>query len=505
MKKMFSIPQKSKRPASDKNLNFLDLFAGCGGFSLGMDRAGFHALAAIDVNWEAVETYRKNFPEVKHVLQKDLTTFKPSELELLLDGQTVDVIIGGPPCQGFSNVRKVDGTNHGKEPIEDPRRYLYRDFLRFVDHFKPSVFVIENVLGIRTAAGGEFLTRVHSEARALGYRVHGQEVRAWRYGVPQKRIRQLIIGTRENLPIFYSSRFLPATHAEPVPLQLKGRTQKKEIGSKRIELPPAVTLWEAIGDLPRLAAGQGEENSNYDLLRREHQLSRYSGRYIKKVLEVHKAKFLTGHISRPHNDRDLRDFDRLYEGESSAAAMRDRGVEFEWPYSKAHFKDRYTRQHRNGLCSTIVAHLSKDGLMFIHPTQRRSLTPREAARIQSFPDWFLFPNSRTHAFTLIGNAVPPLIGEAVGKGIRQYLESARQQKRVQLRPTPRNVSEAVQWLRPLLMAAEQGSLSSVSVPEFRKAWFAIGFIHHRLHADGVFENGITAANPANSYLVAHLN
>ena len=101
----------------------------------------------------------------------------------------------------------------------------------------------------------------------------------------------------------------------------------------------------------------------------------------------------------------LRDFARLNEGENAAVAYRERGVEFEFPYSRASFKDRYTRQHRNRPCSTIVAHLSKDGLMFIHPVQNRSLTPREAARVQSFPDWFVFPEARTHSFRLIGNAV----------------------------------------------------------------------------------------------------
>lgn len=139
-------------------------------------------------------------------------------------------------------------------------------------------------------------------------------------------------------------------------------------------------------------------------------------RHLYSVMEVHQARKLTAHRARPHNDRDLRDFARLKEGESSARAMR-RGVQFEFPYRKDRFKDRYTRQSRWDACSTIVAHLSKDGLMFIHPTQNRSLTPREAAHIQSFPDWFEFPIARTHQFRVIGNAVPPLVGEAVGIAI----------------------------------------------------------------------------------------
>jgi DNA (cytosine-5)-methyltransferase 1 len=128
------------------------------------------------------------------------------------------------------------------------------------------------------------------------------------------------------------------------------------------------------------------------------------------VLEVKQAVNLSAHRARPHSERDLRDFKRLKEGESSAEAMR-RGVKFEFPYDKTSFKDRYTRQHRERPCSTIVAHLAKDGLMFIHPTQNRTLTPREAARVQSFPDWFRFPVARTHQFQVIGNAVPPLVVE----------------------------------------------------------------------------------------------
>jgi DNA (cytosine-5)-methyltransferase 1 len=121
--------------------------------------------------------------------------------------------------------------------------------------------------------------------------------------------------------------------------------------------------------------------------------------------EVARASKLTAHRARPHSARDLGDFLLLREGENSATAMRA-GVEFAFPYDKSSFKDRYTRQSRRKPCSTIVAHLSKDGLMFIHPTQNRSLTPREAARIQSFPDWFAFPVARTHQFRIIGNAVP---------------------------------------------------------------------------------------------------
>jgi len=376
---------------------FLDLFCGCGGFSLGMERAGFRCLAAIDFNEEAIATLRENFPDLgeERARYEDLTTFRPERLAQIIGTEPVDVIVGGPPCQGFSGARKVDGTNHGERLKDDPRRHLYREFLRYVDFFQPRVFVMENVLGLRTAAGGAYFTAVQHEARVLGraagrpgYRVHEQIEDAFALGVPQKRKRQLIVGVRNDLSGYFPPDLKPALRARP-----------------------GTPLGAAIGDLPPLPAGGGQEDTAYDRGWRKAALRQFGAvarNYLYKVLELRWSRRLTAHRARPHSARDLRDFALLSEGESSAQAMR-RGVEFEFPYDKTTFKDRYTRQSRFGPCSTIVAHLSKDGLMFIHPWQNRSLTPREAARVQSFPDWYQFPVARTHQFRLIGNAVPPLV------------------------------------------------------------------------------------------------
>ncbi len=469
---------------SARPLTCIDLFCGCGGFSLGMDRAGFQTLAAIDFNPEAIATFKANLPDVPQVLEKNLTQFRPADLDALLPDRPrhggkarVDVIVGGPPCQGFSMARRRDGANHGDKLKPDKRRELYQEFLAYVAYFQPNVFVMENVLGLKTAASGDYFARVQSEARALGYRVHGEVVRAWQFGVPQKRIRQLIIGTRRELPLFAGETLLTPTYA----------TEGEDLFDV---LPRVVTLWEAIGDLPPRVAGEGKDGDVYSQPRWQSHLARYKGRYLKQVLEIHKAKVLTGHVARPHSERDLRDFALLLEGESSAVAMRDRAVEFEWPYSKEHFKDRYTRQHRNRLCSTIVAHLAKDGLMFIHPTQRRSLTPREAARVQSFPDWFRFPEARTHSFRLIGNAVPPLIGQAVGRAVKRYLSDAfRIEKRTTVPLLPKDESQAVEWLHPLLEAAQRGDLPTIKSHAFKLGWVATGFLCYGLHPDAAAENG----------------
>jgi DNA (cytosine-5)-methyltransferase 1 len=125
-------------------LTFIDLFCGCGGFSLGLTRAGFKGLAAIDFNREAIQVFQANFKDVPQILERDLTAFSPAELETLIGTSEVDLIVGGPPCQGFSTARQVDGANHGERLKDDPRRHLYKEFLRHVAHFKPKVFVMEN-------------------------------------------------------------------------------------------------------------------------------------------------------------------------------------------------------------------------------------------------------------------------------------------------------------------------------------------------------------------------
>jgi DNA (cytosine-5)-methyltransferase 1 len=215
-----------------KRVTCIDLFCGCGGFSFGLGRGGFTVLAAIDFNPEAISVLKANFRNIAHILEKDLTSFAPRELATLIGAAKVDVIVGGPPCQGFSWVRQRDGSNSGPRMVEDKRRYLYREFLHYVDFFRPKVFVMENVPGIRSAEGGKYFTRVQQEARALGYRVHPQTEKAVDLGVPQKRQRQLIIGTRHDLPDYF-----------PVELQRAPRA---------VEDP---TLGEAICDLPSVPAG----------------------------------------------------------------------------------------------------------------------------------------------------------------------------------------------------------------------------------------------------------
>lgn len=454
-------------------MNFIDLFSGCGGFSLGLSWAGLNELAAIDFNDYAVKVFKSNFPETVNVINRDLRFFSPEKLKDIIGGKEVDLIVGGPPCQGFSTVRQRDGSNSGNRIIEDDRRELYQELLKYVRFFNPKIFVIENVLGIKSAAGGLFFNKVQAEGRNLGYRVHSEIIKSWEYGVPQKRQRQLIFGTRLDLPIFSSHLYMEKTHA----FEAINKLQK------------IVTLGEAIGDLPSIEAGGGTEIMEYDLSLRNAHIDKYSSRYVIDVLQIDKSENLTAHKARPHSARDLRDFSRIREGETGAKALL-RHVELEAPYDRSTFKDRYTKQCRDTLCSTIVAHLSKDGLMFIHPTQNRSLTPREAARIQSFPDTFLFPVSRTQQFMLIGNAVPPLIGKAVGLGIEEWFKKCNDAK-LEICDQPENSKVAFQWMNELVTNWKNGNLASVPDEVLVKGWKGICYLFFDLHPDSIMENGKT--------------
>lgn len=459
-------------------LTYVDLFSGCGGFSLGLEWAGLRCLAAVDFNGPAIETFKTNHPNVPHALVKDLTTFRPEHLDKLISPERVDLIVGGPPCQGFSKARQVDGANHGGRLVQDARRDLYKEFLRYVKYYQPQVFIMENVPGLRSAAGGEFFTRVQVESRELGYRVIPYEVEAWRFGVPQKRMRQLFIGTRRELPLFIPDRYIKPTHAA--------------IGeSANGGLEQAVTLGEAIGDLPDIVAGDDQFNRKYDATLRKEHVKRYGKRYVYEVLQANKTKVLTAHAARPHSQRDLRDFLRLREGENSKHAIA-RGEKMEFPYDRENFKDRYTRQHRDGLCSTIVAHLKKDGLMFIHPVQCRSLTPREAARVQSFPDTFLLPEQPTHSFAQIGNAVPPLVGLAMGLAVREYVTAAVDSDRVAPKMTaklPADREAAIAQLELFVESLFLKPMANLSKDEFLRAWWAVGFLHPNLHPDAAMDDG----------------
>ena len=448
-----------------KKLKFIDVFSGCGGLSYGLEMAGLECLAAVDFNSIAIETFNLNHKQPVG-LKRDLTQFEPEELAEIIGTNEIDLVVGGPPCQGFSTARTQGGTNFGKEFVDDPRRDLYKRFLKHVEFFKPKIFVMENVLGIKSMGSGIYFTKIQEASRALGYSVAPVQINCWEFGVPQKRIRQLFIGTRVGLPLFMPNRYLARTHSlEP----------------DNDSLDPMVTLGEAICDLPPLKANDGSIESKYDLALRKKHLKNYGDRYIIDLMQADQVQKLTWHISRFHSERDLRDFLLLREGETSKWAIA-RGAVMETPYSMESFADKYKRQSRYELCSTIVAHLRKDGLMFIHPTQNRSLTPREAARVQSFPDTFQFSGKRGNVYEQVGNAVPPLAGRAIGFAIQAYLKNnASSGARPKFKESEKN--KAIKRLEKLTNSLYLGVIEKMTTKEFIAAWNLVHIVHPTLHPE----------------------
>ena len=453
-----------------RSRTFIDIFSGCGGLSFGLEQAGWNCLSAVDHDEYAIATFNKNHSKPVG-LSRDLNNFYPADLAKKIGADRVTMVVGGPPCQGFSTARQVGGANSGERMVIDPRRELYKRFLSFVKFFSPDVFLIENVLGIKTAASGIYFTRIQDESRSIGYSVVPFELRCWEFGVPQQRVRQLFIGTKIGLPLFIPDIFIKKTHG------------RSEANLNDENLQPLVLLGEAIGDLPELSAASGQQTSLYDEERRLEHLAQYGGRYIVEEMKVTHSNHLTWHIARPHSQRDLRDFARLKEGETSRQALA-RGVEMEFPYSRETFKDRYTRQNRFELCSTIVAHLKSDGLMFIHPTQLRSFTPREAARVQSFPDTFDFCGLRTHVYQQIGNAVPPLAARAVGYALNSYLSKSEGVKTGRKKTlTDVSRSQIIRKIEKVILTPLARNLSKMPKSEFLDVWSAIHELHPSLHPE----------------------
>lgn len=448
-----------------KKPKFIDVFSGCGGLSYGLEMAGLECLAGVDFNAVAIDTFNLNH-KYPVGIKRDLTKFEPEELAEIIGENEIDLVVGGPPCQGFSTARTQGGANFGKEFIDDPRRDLYKRFLKHVAFFKPKIFVMENVLGINSMGSGIYLTKIQEACRALNYSVAPVQINCWEFGVPQKRIRQLFIGTREGQPLFMPSRYLTKTHSsEP----------------SDGDLEQLVTLGEAICDLPPLKADDGSIESKYDLTLRKKHLKDYGNRYVIDLMQADQAQKLTWHVSRPHSERDLRDFLLIREGENSKGAI-SRGEVMETPYSMESFADKYKRQSRYKLCSTIVAHLKKDGLMFIHPTQNRSLTPREAARVQSFPDTFEFSGQRGNVYEQIGNAVPPLAGKAIGFAIKAYLKNnASSEARPKFKESDKN--KAIKKLEELTNSLYLGVLGNMGTKEFLSIWNLVHIVHPTLHPE----------------------
>jgi DNA (cytosine-5)-methyltransferase 1 len=380
----------------------LDLFAGAGGFCLGFHRAGFHTVAAVDHDPLAVETLDANFAHLGlHALVRDLATFEPDDLRCHLHRKglaaSFDVIAGGPPCQGWSQVgrgklRQLAGySGRNTASDTDPRNDLYARFVHFVAAFQPAVAVMENVPGMLSHNGRNAADLVQTSLQALGYDTAFALLDAADFGVPQERQRLFFVGVHEALRVSFG--FPPARGPKG---QLPGQP---------------VTVWEAIGDLPPISNGAKTWRLRYPG-------NRPLSAYAKRMREFADPGTVFDHVCRMQNAQDLEAFRLMREG----GWYRDLPGRLK-RYRDDIFEDKYKKLHRNRPSGCVTAHLSRDCYTHIHPTQARTISVREAARLQSFPDCFYFAGSMGDKFRLIGNAVPPLLGEHLARAIRQQVFS----------------------------------------------------------------------------------
>jgi DNA (cytosine-5)-methyltransferase 1 len=359
------------------NLTAIDLFCGAGGLSEGLRQAGFHVLAGNDFSEAAGATYERTHREAKflngpiqNLLARDF--LRASGLK---SGQ-LDVLAGGPPCQAYSVYNHQRG-------MHDERSTLFREYLRLVEGLSPKWVIIENVTGILSAGNGSAVRAILDRLGRLGYEVECKTLKAEAYGIPQERRRVVFFGNRIGAPIIWPDE----THGDG--------------------LSPFVTVADAISDLPELENGELYSNSRY----RTKPNSAYQLELRKETSGVynHGAPRLASinmarmkHIPQGGSWRDV-PIRLLPEGMKKAR--------------RCDHTKRYGRLHWDGMASTILTKCDLHWGAYIHPEQDRVLTVREAARFQSFPDWFHFEGSQTDQYVQVGNAVPPLLGRKIGAAL----------------------------------------------------------------------------------------
>lgn len=418
---------------------FIDLFAGAGGLSEGFIRQGYKPIAHIEMDRYAALTlktraayhYLKNHDKLaiyhdymlKRISREELYQDIPeSETDAVINmeisdetidylfseidqglmnmtGQknTVDVLIGGPPCQAYSLVGRARDP-YGKE--KDPRNYLYKQYVKFLDRYKPQIFVFENVPGILNAAKGKLFEDVQLIMREAGYNITAKTLNATDFGVLQQRKRVILIGWKEELNYEYPE-FKKANHS--------------------------FMVRDLLEDLPFLQPGT-ERNYYY---------AKEPSPYLSEFGIRSKNDILTQHMARMHNNNDR----EIYETAINMWNNHQQRLKYtDLPeINRTHknlnsFLDRFKVVSADlPFSHTVVAHIAKDGHYYIHPdiNQKRSLSVREAARLQSFPDNFFFEGPRTAIFTQIGNAVPPLMAEQIAKYVR-YMLNDQDEKQLSL-------------------------------------------------------------------------
>lgn len=404
-------------------MKYIDLFAGAGGLSEGFIRAGFEPVAHIEMDAEACNTIRTRMVYHHLAAKKKLSIYQdylsgkidrkqfwdyapPGLLETVINkkiqndtisevfqsidavncDKPIDLIIGGPPCQAYSIAgRSADN----KRDKEDLRKRLYEQYAKFLMTYWPKAFVFENVPGMLTANKGQYFKDLKEYFTQIGYKIDHDILDTSDYGVLQKRQRVIIVGWREDLNFSY-----------PIARKIKHNWTVKSL----------------LEDLKPLIPGEENQFCNY---------TKEANNYLKRFKIRGEEEFVTQHTTRPHNEKDLSIYRMAIEHIALGQRLKNNAIPAEQRTQKnvTAFLDRFKVVKADALAHTMLAHIAKDGHYYIHPSaeQCRSLSVREAARIQSFPDNYHFEGARTAAFRQIGNAVPPLMAEAIAREIKRKL------------------------------------------------------------------------------------
>ncbi|MEQ8465920.1 DNA cytosine methyltransferase [Coleofasciculus sp. E1-EBD-02] len=393
---------QSKRKAP----TVLDLFCGAGGMSLGFQQAGCKILGGIDNNPHAIKTHHENFPKTKlNQLNFCWQDIRDIDLfELPIKPCEVDILIGGPPCQVFSVVGMGKMKSLGRKIQTDNRNFLYKYFINFLSYYKPFFFAIENVNTLKSntifsTLIGELESGLPAHQHDYpGYEVQSKILLASDYGVPQVRKRLFIVGRRKDTNLSF------------------------EFPEPDSTLTP-VSVGDAIGDLPELKPismplrkkMSGPKQKDCEKAYLKPPQSDYQQKMRSKKKE---GEGIMNHICRAHNEKDLAIFEMLPQGGKYMDLPEDLRR-----YRDDIFEDKYKRLKSDEPSWTLTAHMRKDCLAYIHPTQVRSISVREAARLQSFPDDFVFYAPMTRMFELVGNSVPPLLAEAIARPIVEQVQA----------------------------------------------------------------------------------
>jgi DNA (cytosine-5)-methyltransferase 1 len=366
----------------------VDLFCGAGGLGFGLEEAGWRVVLAVDNDVEAVETHRHHFGG--WTVNWDLSDARVVDrVAGLMRDTGVELLAGGPPCQPFSKAGRSmirHRVRAGLRDARDERRELWRSYLEVIRLARPRAVLMENVPDMALDRDMFILRTMVHELEELGYAVEERVVDTWRYGVPQFRQRLILIALADGIRFDWP----------------------EEVARK-------VSVWNAIGDLPEVGGGWRPEGgadgwADYDAPVTSFQRRMRAGMAASDTSRVY------DHITRPVRDDDLVVFELM----DSSTRYSELPEEMR-RYRADIFDDKYKRLDENGLSRTITAHIAKDGYWYIHPRQNRTLTVREAARLQTFPDHVRFAGPPSAAFRQIGNAVPPLLGEHVGRAVMDSL------------------------------------------------------------------------------------